>query len=265
MGTPASRKGIAVVSRQGIRHAWIAARARGAFGGRRRAAPIRLPVRAHGVRLPRLLRRGDPGFLGSLVKTVTKIAAPITKVVSTVSKIPVVGPLVTKVGLKAIPVVGQISTAVALAGVAKGAVGAAKGVMAARRAAGGSKITSGKLKLPGGGSFGATRPGIGLVAAGGAGLATGVGLGVVPSHRPVTQTQPAPARQTPRRSATAKGSRKCCPAGTKRMVCFKRGRVKKRKGKGKAKGRTKGRTAQQKRFAALARKHRGRIPKGTRL
>jgi hypothetical protein len=93
----------------------------------------------------------------------------------------------------------------------------------------GSKVTSGPLVVGKTTVYGKARPGVGRVLAG---AATVGGIGVVASHRPTpaTQSRGTPARNTPRPS-TSKDSRKCCPVGTKRMVCFKRGRVKKRKAK----------------------------------
>jgi hypothetical protein len=208
-------------------------------------------------------RRGDPGFFKDIIKGVAKIAAPITKIVSTVSKIPVVGPILSKVGVKAIPVVGQLVTVAQIGSMVGGTVGKVAG----RIAAGGSKITKGPLML-GGKNLLPSRPGIGAVAAGAGALgALGIGAGIAlqPSHRRAGQTAAAPKRKRGGKKATATKSRKCCPAGTKRMVCFKRGRTK--KAKGKVKRASKGVSAAQKRarakFAAAAK--RGPIKKGAKL
>lgn len=99
------------------------------------------------------------------------------------------------------------------------------------RPGGGSKVTSGPLRVGKSVVYGRTQPGIGRVL--GAASAVG-GIGVVASHRstmrPATQTRPMPQRTSPK-PKTKTETKKCCPIGTKRMVCFKRGRVKPRKAK----------------------------------
>lgn len=99
----------------------------------------------------------------------------------------------------------------------------------------GSKVTKGPLMLGKQRLMGPApaRPGIGTALRAGGALAAAAGVGYVSSHRraarPATQTRPQPARaRTPAR--TSQRTRKCCPAGTKRIVCYKRGRVKPRLG-----------------------------------
>lgn len=103
----------------------------------------------------------------------------------------------------------------------------------------GSRVTKGPLMLGKQKLIGPSRPGTGQVVRIGAGTAAAIGIGTVASHRhapqragsPRTAPQPQPQRApVPRPPSTA--TRKCCPEGTRRMVCFKRGRVKPRK-KGK--------------------------------
>lgn len=101
----------------------------------------------------------------------------------------------------------------------------------------GSKVTKGPLKLGKQVVYGSPKKIGGAVKA-----AVGVGaagtIGLVSSHRAMraSSTRQAPAPATAPRPAPSSGSggstekgRKCCPLGTKRMVCFKRGRVKPRK------------------------------------
>lgn len=124
-------------------------------------------------------------------------------------------------------------TAATLAPLVKPAIGIAKRFLKTTARPGvGSKVTKGPLRLGKQVIYGPARPGTGTVVRVGAAAATLGGIGLVASHRatPATQTRPQPARSTPRATATQTG-RKCCPLGTKRMVCFKRGRVKKRKAK----------------------------------
>jgi hypothetical protein len=150
----------------------------------------------------------------------------------------------------------------------------------------GSKITKGPLKVGGKVIYGKTGMSTAARVAATVG-AGGAGIAAVASHR---QTRPAtssaPRRSAPTPSSTSTGERKCCPAGTKRMVCFKRGRVKgkphaskplahrsrakkarrvsKKKHGGVSKRPVSARqAAARKRFAAAARK--GPIRKGTRL
>lgn len=124
-------------------------------------------------------------------------------------------------------------TAATLAPLVKPAVGLAKRLLKQTARPGiGSKVTKGPLVVGKQTVYGKARPGIGRVL--GAAGAVG-GIGVVASHRstkPATQTKPQPARQSPS-APTKTDKKKCCPLGTKRMVCFKRGRVKKRKVKPK--------------------------------
>jgi hypothetical protein len=103
----------------------------------------------------------------------------------------------------------------------------------------GSKVTKGPLMLGKKVVLGKARPGIGKLAVGGAAIAGAGAASVVAQHRqarlaasPATASAPAPRAPAPRPSAP-KSERKCCPVGTKRMVCFKRGRVKKKKAKPK--------------------------------
>lgn len=119
-------------------------------------------------------------------------------------------------------------TAATLAPLVKPAVGIAKRFLKTTARPGiGSKVTKGPLMLGKTTVYGKARPGIGRVLTA-AGAAAG-GVGVVASHRssskPATQSRP----QVSRPSSSKTETKKCCPIGTKRMVCFKRGRVKKRK------------------------------------
>lgn len=95
----------------------------------------------------------------------------------------------------------------------------------------GSKVTKGPLmlgkkKLMGGGGVGVGKA---------ASIAAAAGVGAVASHRqlfksaPKSAPSPRPAPSPAPSSAPKTEQRKCCPLGTKRMVCFKRGRVKPRK------------------------------------
>lgn len=203
---------------------------------------------------------GDPGFFSGLVKTVAKVAAPVTKVVGAVSKVPVIGKVASM-----IPGVGTVITGASLAGTALGALSKTKagaaGLAAARSMFGGSKVTQGPLTL-GGKNLLPSRPGLGLVAGGGSALAAGVGgvaagralVGGGKKRKRRTAAAAAGAGRRRARAAGAAAPGRCgCPKGTRR-VCFKSRR---------ASGGT--RTAAQRRFAAAARRHRGRIPKGARL
>ena len=153
---------------------------------------------------------------------------------------------------------------------AKVAVGAAKRFLTKTPAMPGigSKVTKGALKVGGQTIYGA-KPGISTAAkiAGAVG-AGGVGLATVASHRlsglqkkPATSPQPRPSR--PSKKSTAKGSKLCCPAGTKRKVCFKRdvdpAAEKKRKAKSrtaKARAIKRGRKSVRKKKAKAKRKAR---------
>jgi len=145
-------------------------------------------------------------------------------------------------------------TAAQLAPLVKPAIGIAKRFLKqTARPGAGSKVTKGPLMLGKQKLLGPKRPGIGKVA--GAVGALG-GIGVVASHRstkPATQSKPQV--QVPRSPAPTKtDKRKCCPVGTKRMVCFKRGRVKKRKAKAKAKPRPRKVARKRKRKSTRKRK-----------
>jgi hypothetical protein len=140
-------------------------------------------------------------------------------------------------------------TAASLLPLVKPAIGIAKRFLKQKARPGiGSKVTKGPLVVGKQTVYGKPRPGIGRVA-GAAGAIGAGGIGVVASHRttkPATQTKPQV--QVPRSSPPTKtDEKKCCPVGTKRMVCFKRGRVKKRKAKAKAKPRRKPRAVARKR------------------
>ena len=115
----------------------------------------------------------------------------------------------------------------------------------------GSKVTSGPLKVGKAVIYGKTTGSAARVAAGvGVG---GVGIATVASHRPSTRSAPAPLRSAPAATSTST-DRKCCPAGTKRMVCFKRGKV---KGKPHAAKPTTHRTRSKKARRVSKKKHGG--------
>lgn len=131
-------------------------------------------------------------------------------------------------------------TVATLAPLVKPAIGIAKRWMKTTARPGiGSKVTKGPLMVDKTRVFGGSKTGVGRIAGAAGAVAVG-GIGFVASHRstratstatsPATQTRPQPARTAPR-PATKQRSKKCCPVGTKRMVCFKRGRTKKRKTK----------------------------------
>lgn len=133
-------------------------------------------------------------------------------------------------------------TAATFAPLLKPAVGIAKRFLQRGARPGiGSKVTKGPLKLGKQTLYGPARPGTGAVlrSAG----AAAVGIGAIASHRtakkPAPQTAPAPRRSNPPASKQQTGERKCCPAGTRRMVCYKRGRVKPRLGSKASKWRRK--------------------------
>lgn len=92
----------------------------------------------------------------------------------------------------------------------------------------GSKVTKGPLMLGKQKLLGSKRPGTGTIAKAAAGVA-GVGIAAVASHRQAPKTAASPRPSASPAPAPSQGQRKCCPLGTKRMVCFKRGRVKPRK------------------------------------
>jgi len=151
----------------------------------------------------------------------------------------------------------------------------------------GSKVTSGPLKVGKVTLYGKSGVSTAAKVAGAVGVG---GVATVASHRRAAVTRPSPS-PAPRRSTTAPAStstdRKCCPVGTKRMVCFKRGRVKgkphaskpmahrsrankarrkvtKKTGSGVPKRAVSAKqAAARKRFAAAAR--RGKIRKGSTL
>jgi len=128
----------------------------------------------------------------------------------------------------------------------------------------GSKVTSGPLRVGKTVVYGAKSGGRLAVAATGVGAGS-VGIASVASHRRATAPAPqsSPRRSVPAPSRTATGERKCCPVGTKRMVCFKRGRVKKAKARRKSGAPSAKQRAARARFAAAARA--GRLRKGVRL
>lgn len=145
-------------------------------------------------------------------------------------------------------------TASTIAPLVKPALGFAKRFLqkATARPGIGSKVTKGPLKLGKQTLYGPARPGTGVVlkAAG----AAAVGVGAVASHRSTSrsssrpQTAPSARRARSSSTPTRTGERKCCPAGTKRMVCYKKGRVKARLGSKASKWRRKPkRTAKRKR------------------
>lgn len=197
---------------------------------------------AYGARYIRMAA-GDPGFLSGLVKGVSKV-------VGTVSKIPVLGKVATM-----IPGVGTVLGVASIAGSLAGPAG--KALQTARAVLGGSKVTKGALSLGGGAKF-PSRPGIGPVAgygtalAAGAGLATGVATVAQKRRARRPATSPSARRSSRTRTTTSRSTRCGCKPGT-RKVCFKSRRT------GGA------RTAAQKRFAAASRRHGGRIPKGAKL
>lgn len=181
-------------------------------------------------------------------------------------------------------------TAATLAPLIKPAIGVAKRFLtkAPVRPGVGSAVTKGPLMVgkqvllgpkPGMSSAAKVAAAVGITGAGGLALKSGLRTGTaVPASRvatgaqPATSSRPSPRRSSPKATST---DRKCCPAGTKRMVCFKRGRVKDKPHASKpmahrsrAKKKRRGAvTAKQKaareRFARAARK--GPIRKGTRL
>lgn len=99
----------------------------------------------------------------------------------------------------------------------------------------GSKVTKGPLKVGKQVVYGTPKKIGGAVKAGVAAASAGT-VGLVTMHKqmritstsssPATAPRPVPSRPAPTPTQTG---RKCCPLGTKRMVCFKRGRVKPRK------------------------------------
>jgi hypothetical protein len=197
----------------------------------------------------RMLRiaAGDPGLFSGILKTVSKIAAPVSKVIGTVAKIPIIGPIATKIAPKFIPGLNVVSTALMV-----GQVGRAVG----------SAITKGPLKLGAQTLLGPSRPGMGPVAAAVGGTALGAALGAVAAPRRAAKPKTAPSARRGKRvvSAGGKGTRCGCPKG-KHHVCFRTGvRSKKRRASG-------GVSAAQKRarakFAAASR--RGPIRKGAKL
>lgn len=152
-------------------------------------------------------------------------------------------------------------TAATLAPLLKPAVGVVKRlVRGTARPGTGSKVTSGPLKVGKqivygkGGTTTAARI-AGAVGAGGVGVAT------VASHRQAASTRPSPSaaarRAAPSPSSTST-DRKCCPAGTKRMVCFKRGRV---KGKPHAQKPVAHRSRAKKARRTVTRKSKSGVPK----
>lgn len=207
------------------------------------------------------LAAGDPGLFSGLLKTVAKVAAPVAKVVGSVSKIPVIGKVA-----QMIPGVGTVVTGASLAGSALGALSKTKAGAAAlqmaRGAFGGSPVTKGPLML-GGKQLLPSRPGIGSMIGTGTAIGGALGLGAMTGRALVgggtkkkraTRTAPAASGGRRRRPFGAAATRgRCgCKKGT-RKVCFP---VRKSRGT---------RTAAQRRFAAASKRYGGRIPKGARL
>ena len=183
---------------------------------------------------------------------------------------------------------GAIGIGARALGIGRKAIKAVTGVFrkaAPARPGIGSPITKGPLKVGGKIVYGA-KGGLSTAAkVAGAVGAGGVGVATVASHRrsgvqrsPATSPAPRPSRPTPK--ATSTKGKKCCPAGTKRMVCFKkdvdevaetkrRAKARQKKARAIKRGRKSARkqSAKQKaaraRFAKAARK--GPIRKGTRL
>jgi hypothetical protein len=190
-------------------------------------------------------------------------------------------PLPVLIGVGAALIRGGL-TAATLAPLVKPAIGMAKRFVqkGTVRPGIGSPVTKGPLKL-GKQTLIGPKPTHALRIASAVGVG-GVGVATLKASRTSTGASPAPAprRSTPAAKATSTKDKKCCPAGTKRMVCFKKDvdevaetkrREKKRKAKARAikRGRksARGVSAKQKaaraRFAKAARK--GPIRKGTRL
>jgi hypothetical protein len=125
-------------------------------------------------------------------------------------------------------------TAATLAPYFKPAIGMAKRFFKqTARPGGGSPVTKGPLMVGKQKVYGSARPGTGAMIGGAAGAAGLGGIGFVASHRSSAkpQTRPQPAPMGPKPATKTEKKQKCCPLGTKRMVCFKRGRVKKKKAK----------------------------------
>ncbi len=119
----------------------------------------------------------------------------------------------------------------------------------------GSKVTKGPLMVGKTKVYGASMPGSGKIVGGLGAVAAVGGIGAVAAHRstqPKTQPQPQPFMPQPK--AKTEKKQKCCPLGTKRMVCFKRGRVKKKKAKAKPRKARKPKTRKTKKRAKRARR-----------
>lgn len=137
-------------------------------------------------------------------------------------------PLPVLIGVGAAVIRGGM-TAATLAPLVKPAIGIAKRFLqkSVARPGIGSKVTKGPLKLGGKVIFG-PKPGMSTAAKVASVVgAGGVGAVTVASHRQSGSqmrpaTSPAPRRAAPVSKSTATREKLCCPAGTKRKVCFKR-------------------------------------------
>lgn len=168
------------------------------------------------------LAAGDPGLFSGILKTVAKVAAPITKAVGAVGKIPVLGKVASM-----LPGVGTVIGGAQLAGAALSAVGGGKGVATLARGIG-SAITRGPLKLGSQTLLGPSRPGIGPISAGLGGTAIGAALGAAGGAAVSRRKRRKPAaaasgRRSKRRAggAVAGRTKRCCAEGERR-VCFKK-------------------------------------------
>lgn len=126
----------------------------------------------------------------------------------------------------------------------------------------GSKVTKGPLMLGKKKLIGGSRIGGAAKAAAGVGAASTIGL--VTMHKvmrsPAGKAAPAPApAPRPASGSSTQSGRKCCPLGTKRMVCFKRGRTKpKKKAAPKPRKKAKAKPKRRKRRAVHRKKNRTR-------
>lgn len=151
-------------------------------------------------------------------------------------------PLVADIGLEVFKRGGgALGMGVRALGTARKLGRAVAGIFKARKVARpgiGSAVTKGPLKLGGKVIYG-TKAGVSTAAKVAAAVgAGGAGLAAVASHRrfgsqrmagnsPAPRSSPSPAPRAARAPAPTRDDRKCCPKGTKRVVCFKRGKVKK--------------------------------------
>lgn len=170
-------------------------------------------------------------------------------------------PLPILIGVGAAVIRGGL-TAATLAPLAKPAIGIVKRFLQrpTARPGIGSAVTKGPLKLGGKVIFG-PKPGMSTAAKVASAIgAGGVGAVTVASHRQGGSqtrpaTSPAPRRSAPVSKSTATKERLCCPAGTKRKVCFKRDVDPKAEAKRKARKRkAKARAIKRGRKSARARK-----------